>query len=332
MPAYNNNLISEIKRLKKEKNAIILGHNYMEYGVQLVSDFTGDSFDLALKAMNTNADIIVFAGVYFMVEQAAALNPDKKVLSPEPNAGCSLSDSLPVDVLKKYKEMYPGAPVVLYINTSIYAKALADYVVTSSTAIQVIERINSDKIIFGPDINLARYVESRTGKKLIKVPPDGKCIVHANYTKQLVELARKRYPNAILMAHPESPLEVLEAADYVGSTNQMVKFAKDSPQREFIVATELGMINALKLKVPEKEFYPLVTTEACGCARCPYMAMVNLENIKRSLELEVYEVKVPKDVGEKAKEAFLRTMRLVGESSSSLQSRSQLPSLYYRNE
>lgn len=309
-----SNIMIEIKKLKREKNAIILGHNYMDYGVQLVSDFTGDSYDLAVKAMKTNAKMIVFAGVYFMAEQAAALNPDKKVLSPDPNAGCSLSDSLDVDTLKKYKEMYPDAPVVLYINTSIYAKALADYIVTSSTAVKVVSKLDAKNIIFGPDANLANYVERKTGKKLIKVPPNGRCIVHANYTKQLVSIARKKYPNALLMAHPESPLEVLEAADFVGSTNQMIKFAKESPNKEFIVATELGMINALKIQVPDKVFYPLVTTEACGCARCPYMAMITLEKIKRSLEEEVYEVKVPKDVAEKAKEAFERTIKILGDN------------------
>ena len=315
MALASKNIIEEIKKLKREKNAIILGHNYMEYGVQLVSDFTGDSYDLAVKAMKTNADIIVFAGVYFMAEQAAALNPDKKVLSPDPNAGCSLSDSLDVETLKKYKEMYPDAPVVLYINTSIYTKALADYIVTSSTAIKVVSKLNADKIIFGPDANLANYVEKKTGKKLIKVPPNGRCIVHANYTKQLVALARKKYPNAVLMAHPESPLEVLEAADFVGSTNQMIKFAKESQYKEFIVATELGMINALKLQVPDKVFYPLVTTEACACARCPYMAMITLEKIKNSLEHEVYEVRVPRDVAERAKMAFENTMRLLSDNS-----------------
>lgn len=264
--------------------------------------------------MKINAKMIVFAGVYFMAEQAAALNPDKKVLSPDPNAGCSLSDSLDVDTLKKYKEIYPDAPVVLYINTSIYTKAFADYIVTSSTAVRVVSKLDAKNIIFGPDANLANYVEHKTGKKLIKVPPNGRCIVHANYTKQLVSIARKKYPNALLMAHPESPLEILEAADFVGSTNQMIKFAKESPNKEFIVATELGMINALKIQVPDKVFYPLVTTEACGCARCPYMAMITLEKIKRSLEEEVYEVKVPKDVAEKAKEAFERTIKILGDN------------------
>jgi quinolinate synthase len=305
------NLIAEINRLKKDKNAIILGHNYMEYGVQLVSDFTGDSYDLAVKAMKTNADIIVFAGVYFMAEQASALNPDKKVLSPDPKAGCSLSDALDVDVLKKYKQMYPNSPVVLYINTSIYAKALADYIVTSSTAIEVVKSLDSDVILFGPDANLANYVEKKTGKKLIRVPPDGRCLVHASYTRQLVSLARKKYPNAKLMAHPESPLEILEAADFVGSTNQMIKYAKDSGSKEFVVATEIGMLNALRIQVPDKIFYPFMSMEACACARCPYMAMITLEKIKSSLVNEKYEVKVPSDVAERAKHAFENIMKLL---------------------
>ncbi|EWG07529.1 MAG: quinolinate synthetase [Candidatus Aramenus sulfurataquae] len=304
-------LISEIKKLKKEKNAIILGHNYMDYGVQLVSDFTGDSYDLAVKAMKTNSDVIVFAGVYFMAEQAAALNQDKKVLSPDPNAGCSLSDSLDAETLLKYKKMYPDAPVVLYINTSIHAKALADYIVTSSTAVKVVSSLDSDVILFGPDANLANYVEKKTGKKLVKVPPNGRCIVHASYTRQIVRLARKKYPNALLMAHPESPLEVLEEADFVGSTNQMINFAKESQAKEFIVATELGMINALQIQVPGKTFYPLLTTEACACARCPYMAMITLEKVLRSLREEVYEVMVPHDVAERAKRAFENTMSLL---------------------
>ncbi|QXJ29608.1 quinolinate synthase NadA [Saccharolobus shibatae] len=305
-------LLSQIKKLKTEKNAIILGHNYMEYSVQLVSDFTGDSYDLAVKAMKTNAKIILFAGVYFMAEQASALNPDKKVLSPDPSAGCTLSDALDVKTLQEYKERYPNAPVVLYINTSIYAKALADYIVTSSTAVNVVQKLNAQTILFGPDANLANYVQQKVpNKKIIKVPPNGRCIVHANYTKQLVELARKKYPNALLMAHPEAPLEILESADFVGSTNQMIQFSKENKNEEFIVATEIGMINALKIKNPSKKFYPLVTTEACACARCPYMNIITLEKVKRSLEEEVYEVKVPEDIAERAKMAFENTMKLL---------------------
>ncbi|EZQ11261.1 MULTISPECIES: quinolinate synthase NadA [Acidianus] len=306
-------LIKEVKRLKKEKNAIILGHNYMEYGVQLVSDFTGDSYDLAVKAMRTNADIIVFAGVHFMAEQASALNPDKKVLTPDPEAGCSLSDALDVKTLKKFKEEYPRAPVVLYINTSIYVKALADYIVTSSTAVKIVNKIDSDVILFGPDANLANYVEKKTGKKLIKVPPNGRCIVHANYTRKMVEIVRKEHPNALLLAHPEAPQEIIESADFVGSTNQMIEFSRKISSNEFIVATELGMINALQIQVPGKTFHPFVTMERCACARCPYMAMITLDKVKRSLEEEVFEVKVPRDVADKAKEAFERTIKALQE-------------------
>ncbi|MCY0849363.1 quinolinate synthase NadA [Sulfuracidifex metallicus] len=304
-------LIKEIKQLKKEKNAIILGHNYMDYGVQLVSDFTGDSYDLAVKAMKTNADIIVFAGVYFMAEQAAALNPEKLVLSPDPNAGCTLSDSLDVETLKEFKKMYPKAPVVLYINTSIAAKAMADYIVTSSTAVKVVSSLDDDVILFGPDANLANYVQRKTGKNIVKVPPNGRCLVHASYTRQLVDIARKKYKGALLMAHPESPLEILEASDFVGSTNQMIDFAKKSPLKEFIVATEIGMINALQINVPEKKFYPLVTTETCSCARCPYMAMVTLRKIRDSLMEGKHIVKVDPEVAERAKRAFENTMKIL---------------------
>jgi quinolinate synthase len=305
------NLIQEINRLKREKNAVILGHNYMDYGVQLVSDFTGDSYELAVKASRTNAGLIVFAGVYFMAEQAAAVNLGRKVLSPDPGAGCSLSDSLDVQTLQRFKSLYPKAPVVLYINTSIYAKALADYVVTSSNAVTVVSNLDSEVVLFGPDRNLANYVERKTGKKIVKVPPDGKCVVHANYLKQFVEIARRNFPKAVLMAHPESPMEVLEQADFVGSTSQMVRFAKESPFQEFIVATEIGMLNTFRLHVPNKTFYPLVNVASCACARCPYMAMITLEKVKRSLEEEVFRVEVPADVAERAKRAFENTVRLL---------------------
>ncbi len=311
MFGMSTELIKEIKELKKAKNAIILGHNYMDYGVQLVSDLTGDSYDLALKAMNTDAKVIVFAGVYFMAEQASALNPDKEVLSPDPNAGCSLSDSLDVGTLMEFKKAYPDAPVVLYINTSITTKGLADYIVTSSTAVKVVKSIDSDTILFGPDANLANYVEKKTGKKIIKVPPNGRCLVHASYTRQLVDVARRRYKGAVLMAHPEAPLEILESADFVGSTNQMIDFSRRSSSSEFIVATEIGMINALQLQVPNKKFYPLVSTEACGCARCPYMAMVTLKKIRDSLREDKYVVKVDPKVAERAKRAFENTMKIL---------------------
>jgi len=306
-------VINEVRRLKVEKNAVILGHNYMEYAVQLISDYTGDSYDLALKAMSTRAELIVFAGVFFMVEQAAALNPDKKVLSPEPRAGCTLSDSLSVDELRRYREMYPNAPVVLYVNTSASVKAIADYVVTSSTAVKVIKKIPNDTVIFGPDLNLANYVQLLIGnsKRIIKVPQNGRCIVHSGYNIDMVKAARMRHPNALLMAHPESPIEVLKQADFVGSTNQMIEYAKSSGAKEFIVATEIGMLNSLRIKVPGKVFYPLVNLDEYGYARCPYMAMVTLDKVYRSLRDEVHEVKLPKSIADVVKDAFERTIKLL---------------------
>jgi Quinolinate synthase len=248
-----------------------------------------------------------------MAEQAAALNPDKKVLSPEPRAGCTLSDSLSVDELRRYREMYPNAPVVLYVNTSASVKALADYVVTSSTAVKVIKKIPNDTVIFGPDLNLANYVQLLIGnsKRIIKVPQNGRCIVHSGYNIDMVKAARMRHPNALLMAHPESPIEVLKQADFVGSTNQMIEYAKSSGAKEFIVATEIGMLNSLRIKVPGKVFYPLVNLDEYGYARCPYMAMVTLDKVYRSLRDEVHEVKLPKSIADAVKDAFERTIKLL---------------------
>ncbi|MFP3196729.1 MAG: quinolinate synthase, partial [Caldivirga sp.] len=243
----------------------------------------------------------------------AALNPDKKVLSPEPRAGCTLSDSLSVDELRRYREMYPNAPVVLYVNTSASVKALADYVVTSSTAVKVIKKIPNDTVIFGPDLNLANYVQSLIGnsKRIIKVPQNGRCIVHSGYNIDMVKAARMRHPNALLMAHPESPIEVLKQADFVGSTNQMIEYAKSSDAKEFIVATEIGMLNSLRIKVPGKVFHPLVNLDEYGYARCPYMAMVTLDKVYRSLRDEVHEVKLSKSIADAVKDAFERTIKLL---------------------
>ncbi|MGC9225891.1 quinolinate synthase NadA [Caldivirga sp.] len=304
----SNELMTEIRRLKHERNAIILGHNYMDYNVQLIADFTGDSYDLALKAMETKADVIVFAGVRFMAEQAKALNYDKVVLSPDPTAGCSIADSLDVKTLKAYKESYPEVPVVLYVNTNVEVKALADYIVTSSTAVKVIKKLKESTVLFGPDSNLADYVASLTGKRIIKVPLNGRCIVHGNYTTKLMDDARVKYPRARVMVHPEAPLNVLKLADFVGSTNQMIEYAKNSNYDEFVVGTEIGMINALKLKVPGKTFHP-ITTEPY--ARCPFMSMITLDKVYRSLRDLVHRVEIPKSTANAVKDAFERTRRLI---------------------
>ncbi|MGC9119474.1 MAG: quinolinate synthase NadA [Thermoproteus sp.] len=303
-------LFREIVKLKKERNAVILGHNYMDLDIQLIADFTGDSYDLALRAAETKAEVIVFAGVRFMAEQAKALNYDRTVLMPEPNAGCTLADALDRETLRRVKEEHPDAPVVLYVNTNADVKALADYIVTSSTAVRVIKRIDSDVVIFGPDSNLARHVARATGKRIIAVPPDGRCVVHASFTADMVKEAKARHPGAKVMAHPESPPEVVGLADFVGSTNQMIEYAARDPSDEFIVVTEIGMLNALRIKVPNKRFYP-IEHGGCACARCPYMAMVSLEKLYRSLRDMVYAVDMPRSVADAVREAFERTKKLL---------------------
>lgn len=281
----------------------------MDLDVQLVADFTGDSYDLAVKAMEVDADVIVFAGVRFMAEQAKALNYDKVVLSPDLNAGCTIADALDKEMLREYRERYPNAPVVLYVNSNIEVKAMADYIVTSSTAVKVVKKVPNDVVIFGPDANLAAYVEKMGGKKVVKVPPNGRCIVHGSYVPNYIEEARSRYPKAKILVHPEAPLGVLALADFVGSTNQMIEFAVKDGAEEFVVGTELGMLNALRLKAPGKTFYPL-TTEPF--ARCPYMAMITLEKIYRSLKYDIYEVEMSRGLADAVREAFERTRRLLG--------------------
>ncbi|MEM1519938.1 MAG: quinolinate synthase NadA [Candidatus Korarchaeum sp.] len=305
-----NALVEEVRRLKIERRAVILGHNYMDLEVQLVSDFTGDSYDLALKAASTEADVILFAGVRFMIEQAKALNYEREVLSPDLNARCTVADSLDKEILLEYKERFPEVPVVLYINSNLEAKALADYIVTSSTAAKAVRRIPSDTVILGPDVNLATYVERVSGKRVIKVPPNGKCIVHASYIPTYVEEAKRKHPKAKLLVHPEAPPEVLELADFVGSTNQMIEFARSDSSEEFIVGTELGMLNSLKLRVPNKYFYPL-TLEPF--ARCPFMAMITLEKVYRSLRDSVYRIEIPRNIAEAVRESFERTRKLLSD-------------------
>lgn len=304
----NGGLIDEVLALKREKNAIVLAHNYVDLDVQRVADFTGDSYDLALKAMDAGAEVVVFAGVKFMAEQAKALNYDKVVLAPDPYAGCTIADALSVDVLKKVKEEYPRAPVVLYINTNADVKALADYIVTSSTAVKLVKRLNGETIIFGPDRNLAEYVERMTGKRIIKVPPSGFCVVHNSFTEEMIKEARGLYPRAKILIHPEAPFNVIKLADFVGSTNQMIEYAAREPSSEFIVGTEIGMLNTLKAKVPNKSFYPL-TREPYS--RCPFMAAITLEKVRRSLRDLVHRVELPKSTAEAIKEAFERTRKIL---------------------
>lgn len=296
-------LIEEILKLKDEKNAIILAHNYQLPEIQDIADFLGDSLELARKAVDVDADVIVFAGVDFMAETAKILNPTKKVLLPARRATCVMANMLKVKHILEAKEKYPDAPVVLYVNTTAETKAYADVTVTSANAAKIVEKLDADTIIFGPDNNLAYYVAKRTGKKIIPIPEGGHCYVHTKFNVEDVERARKLHPNAKLMVHPECNPEVQERADLIVSTGGMVRNA--CQHDEWVVFTEKEMVYRLQKLYPDKKFYP-----AKEEAFCIGMKSITLKHIYESLRDEKYEIKVPKKIAEKAKKAIERMLEM----------------------
>ena len=290
-------IIEEIERLKKEKNAVILAHNYQIPEIQDIADFTGDSLELARKATHVDADIIIFCGVKFMAETAAILNPDKKVLLPVPDAGCPMADSFTVEDLIKVKKRYPDAKVISYVNTNADVKALSDCCCTSSNAVKIVEHYKDYPVIFCPDKNLGSYVQRILDKELILV--EDSCYVHdRNLLKKLKEL-KEEHPNAIVMVHPEMPPSIQKEADAVLSTGQMLKFAKKTMNKKFIVGTEEGILHPLRKQNPDKEFI-LLSPELL----CKDMKKISLEHILFALQKGVFEVTVPSDVAEKAKLAI----------------------------
>ena len=297
------NLVTEIERLKEERNAIIMAHNYQLPEVQDVADFLGDSLELARKAVKTDADVIVFAGVDFMAETAKILNPEKTVLLPERGATCAMANMLKVEHILEAKRQYPNAPVVLYVNTTAEAKAYADVTVTSANAVKIVEKLNSDVVIFGPDKNLASYVARMTGKNVVPVPPDGHCYVHRKFTVEDVERARRIYPNAKLMVHPECEPEVQERADIIVSTGGMIRRAKE--WSEWVVFTEREMVYRLRKLYPDIKFYP-----ARDDAVCVGMKAITLRSIYESLRDMKYRVEVPAEIAEKAKKAIEKMLEM----------------------
>ncbi|VUT27062.1 MAG: Quinolinate synthase A [Candidatus Methanolliviera sp. GoM_asphalt] len=283
-----------IEKLKDKKNAIILAHNYSRPEIQDVADFVGDSLELAEKASKTDAEIIVFCGVDFMAETAAILNPDKKVLIPD-IAICPMAQMLKTEDMLKAKKRYPDAEVVLYINTLAEHKVYADCICTSANASHIVESMNSDTVIFGPDINLARYVESQTSKRVIPVPEYGLCPTHHQITAEDLLDAKARHPGVEIVAHPECTEEILKKADAIASTSGMIKYCKESEKKEFLIATEIGLIHRLRKDVPGKKFYPVSKS-----AVCPQMKTHTLRKIERALEVEKIHVKVSKETAEKA--------------------------------
>lgn len=285
----NLDLFSEIERLKKEKNAIILAHYYQEPDIQDVADFIGDSLGLAQQAEKTTADIIVFAGVHFMAETAKILNPHKKVLLPDLKAGCSLSDSAPPELFRIFKEKYPDHIVITYINCSAGMKALSDIICTSSNAEKIIESLPADqKIIFAPDKNLGAYLNKKTGRDMVLW--NGACIVHEIFSLEKITRLKIRHPQAKVIAHPECEEPVLRVADFIGSTTSLLKYSMQDEAAEFIVATETGILHQMQKQAPHKTFIPAPPENMCACNDCPYMKLNTLEKLYLCMEYEQPEI------------------------------------------
>ena len=281
----NLDLFAEIERLKKEKNAIVLAHYYQEPDIQDVADYIGDSLGLAQKAQSTDADIIVFAGVHFMAETAKILNPQKKVLLPDLKAGCSLSDSAPPALFKKFRDKYPDHMVITYINCSAGMKALSDIICTSSNAQAIIESLPADqKIIFAPDKNLGAWLKKKTGRDMILW--NGACIVHEIFSLEKITKLKVRHPEAKVIAHPECEDPVLRVADFIGSTTSLLKYTIEDDSRVFIVATETGILHQMQIQSPNKTFIPAPPDNMCACNDCPYMKLNTLEKLYLCMEYE----------------------------------------------
>jgi len=282
-------LFFEIERLKREKNAIVLAHYYQEADIQDVADYIGDSLGLAQQAEKTTADLIVFAGVHFMAETAKILNPGKKVVLPDLKAGCSLADSAPGYLFKAFREKHPDHIVISYINCSAEVKALSDIICTSSNAQKIVESIPRDqKIIFAPDRNLGAYLIKKTGREMLLW--DGACMVHEIFSLEKITRLKVRYPEAKLIAHPECEEPILRLADYIGSTTALLNYTKRDSSKEYIVATEAGILHQMQLSSPEKVFIPAPPTNNCACNDCPHMKLNTLEKLYLCMQYEEPEL------------------------------------------
>lgn len=294
------NLREEILKLKKDLNAVILAHYYQVPEIQDIADFVGDSLELSKQAAKTNVDVIVFAGVHFMAETAKILNPTKKVILPDLEAGCSLSDSCPAPLFKKFREEHPEYFAVTYINSSAAVKALSDIICTSSNAEKIIRSIPEDrKILFSPDRNLGRFLMEKTGRDMLLW--DGTCMVHEQFVQSKIENLKKENPDALIIAHPECEEKVLDISDFIGSTSQLLRFVKESSNKKFIVATETGIIHQMKKACPDKIFIPAPPEDStCACNECPHMKKNTLEKLYQCMVNLEPEITLPDDLIEKA--------------------------------
>lgn len=306
----NTELISEIKRLKKEKNAMILAHYYQIGEIQDIADIVGDSLALAQKAAKTDASILVVCGVHFMGETAKILSPDKKVLVPDLNAGCSLADSCKAEEFEAFIKEHPGHTVISYVNTTAAVKALTDVVVTSSNAQKIVSQFPQDaKIIFGPDRNLGNYINSVTGRKMLLW--NGACHVHEQFSTEKLIALRKQYPDAKVLAHPECRQTIIALADVVGSTQALLNYAIESDAKQFLVATESGILHEMTQKCPGKEFIPVPPEDStCACNECNFMRLNTLEKLYNCLKNETPEIIVEENLRQKAVKPILKMLEM----------------------
>ncbi len=288
-------LFEAIQALKQKLNAVILAHYYQEPDIQDIADYIGDSLGLSQQAANTDADVIVFAGVHFMAETAKILNPNKLVLLPDLAAGCSLADSCPPEAFAAFKAAHPDHLVISYINCTAEIKAMSDIICTSSNAVQIVRQIPADQpIIFAPDRNLGRYVMQQTGRDLLLW--QGSCIVHETFSEKKIVQLKVQYPQAEVLAHPECEPAVLSHANYIGSTTALLKYCQKSSANSFIVATEPGIIHQMQKEAPEKRFIPAPPTNSCNCNECPFMRLNTLEKLYWAMKNRAPEIEMPEEV------------------------------------
>ena len=306
----DTDIIREINRLRQEKNAIILAHYYQEGEIQDIADFVGDSLALSQKAEKTDADIILFAGVHFMAETAKILSPEKKVLIPDLNAGCSLADSCPPGEFKSFIDQYPGHTVVSYVNTTAEIKALTDIICTSSNARQIIESLPEDeKIIFAPDRNLGNYIRSVTGRDMVIW--QGACHVHEEFSLERILEIKDLEPEAKIIAHPECEKPILIIADHIGSTSALLKYTETDSGRKYIVATESGIIHQMKKRNPDKVFIPAPPKDStCACNDCNFMKLITIKKLYNCLKYELPEVTVDEEISRKAVHSIKRMLEI----------------------
>lgn len=305
----DSEILERISKLRKEKNAIILAHYYQVPEIQDIADFVGDSLQLSQKAAETKAEMIVFAGVHFMAETAKILSPDKKVLLPDLDAGCSLADSCPPDDFKRFIDAHPGHRVVSYINCSAAVKTMSDVICTSSNAKIIVDSFSSEeKIIFAPDKNLGAYINGQTGRNMVLW--DGSCHVHNQLTDKKVIQLKIENPDAKLIAHPECRGPILALADFIGSTAALLEYTKTDRNMRYIVATEGGIIYQMQKASPDKEFIVVPSDETCSCNDCPYMKLNTIQKLYLCLKNETPEIKLDAETIEKAKKPILRMLEI----------------------